>query len=228
MGGPRRAAGAESEVSIQGFIIPQYPRPLGTNRDTRESTMAKRPKPGKCVHCLNDPGERNWDHVFPRSWYPNDTPKGLAKWQIPSCIPCNARYGKIESDFLSRVALALEPQHSGSLGVIETGLRSMKPAAGRNERDSAMRLTVDSLGCRGVGRFNEAERGATLFVEPIGHVFCAVSILYVDVPAVSLGDIVRPQAAQVMAVHKSARNLPRSPRRSGHIARQSQSSPEWF
>jgi hypothetical protein len=31
----------------------------------------------------------------------------LKKWQIPSCIPCNNEYGKIENDFLIRVGLAL-------------------------------------------------------------------------------------------------------------------------
>lgn len=101
--------------------------------------MAKRPKPGKCVHCLNDPVERNMDHVFPRSWYPDDTPENLAKWQVPSCIPCNSRYGKIESDFLSRVGLALEPKHPASRGVVQTALRSMRPSAGRDEHDSAKR-----------------------------------------------------------------------------------------
>jgi hypothetical protein len=50
------------------------------------------------------------------------------------------RYGRIEADFLSRVGLALEPDHPASRGVIETALRSMKPAAGRDDRDSAMRL----------------------------------------------------------------------------------------
>ena len=102
--------------------------------------MAKNPGKERCVHCLKEGIERNWDHVFPRSWYPEDTPENIAKWQIPSCIPCNERYGRIEADFLSRVGLALEPHHPASRGVIETALRSMKPAAGRDDRDSAMRL----------------------------------------------------------------------------------------
>jgi len=102
--------------------------------------MAKRPKPGKCVHCLSDPVERDWDHVFPRSWYPDETPLNLAKWQIPSCIVCNRKYDKIESDFLSRVGLALDPDHPASRSVVQTALRSMKPSAGRDVRDSSMRL----------------------------------------------------------------------------------------
>jgi hypothetical protein len=101
--------------------------------------MTKGPRLGKCVHCLSDPVERNWDHVFPKSWYPDVTPKDLAKWQVPSCIPCNSKYGRIESDFLSRVGLALELDHPASRSVVETAMRSMKPTAGRDERDRELR-----------------------------------------------------------------------------------------
>lgn len=101
--------------------------------------MPRSPGLGKCVHCLNDPVERNLDHVFPRSWYPDETPDNIEKWQVPSCIPCNSKYGKIESDFLSRVGLALESEHPASRSVVQRALRSMRPADGRNERDTAMR-----------------------------------------------------------------------------------------
>jgi hypothetical protein len=37
--------------------------------------MAKKPENGKCVHCLMDPVERNWDHMFPKSWYPVGFPR---------------------------------------------------------------------------------------------------------------------------------------------------------
>ena len=43
--------------------------------------------------------------MFPKAWYPDATPKDLEKWQIPSCLDCNQRYGKIENDLLGRVAL---------------------------------------------------------------------------------------------------------------------------
>ena len=67
--------------------------------------------------------------------------------------------------------------------------------------DFSMRLTMDSLGGGWVGRMDEAEGGAIVLVEPIGHVFHPVSVLNVDVPAVRLGDVIRAQTAQVMAVH---------------------------
>jgi hypothetical protein len=101
--------------------------------------MAKRPPPGKCVHCLKDPVERNWDHVFPASWYPKSAKEGLYKWRIPSCVPCNSEYGKLESDFLVRVALCLDPYDPAASSVVETALRSMRAAAGRDPRDTLLR-----------------------------------------------------------------------------------------
>jgi len=102
--------------------------------------MAKRLGPGKCVHCLQDVDQRNSDHVFPASWYPDSTPLNLEKWQIPSCVQCNSDYGKIENDFLIKVGLCLDPFDPASKTVVERAMRSLKPAAGRNARDAQHRL----------------------------------------------------------------------------------------
>jgi hypothetical protein len=96
--------------------------------------------PGKCVHCLMDVEERNSDHVFPESWYPDSTPPNLEKWQIPSCIPCNSEYGKLEQDFLLKVGLCLDPFDPASASIVQKSLRSLKPAAARNPRDAQHRL----------------------------------------------------------------------------------------
>jgi hypothetical protein len=101
--------------------------------------MAKAPLPGRCVHCLADPVPRNWDHLFPQSWYPDTTPNNQEKWQFPSCIPCNDKYGNMESDFLSRVGLCLDPHHVASKSIVAKALRSLKPEAARNERDRKFR-----------------------------------------------------------------------------------------
>jgi hypothetical protein len=95
--------------------------------------------PGKCVHCLKDVEERNFDHVFPESWYPDSTSPNLEKWQIPSCIPCNASYGKLEQDFLLKVGLCLDPFDPASASIVQKALRSLKPAEARNERDARHR-----------------------------------------------------------------------------------------
>jgi hypothetical protein len=96
--------------------------------------------PGKCMHCLKDVQERNSDHVFPESWYPDSTPPNLEKWQIPSCIPCNSDYGKLGQDFFVRVGLCLDPMDPASASIVQKALRSLKPAAARNPRDASHRL----------------------------------------------------------------------------------------
>lgn len=96
--------------------------------------------PGRCVHCLKEVEERNTDHVFPESWYPDSTPIDLEKWQIPSCIPCNDAYGRLEQDFLVKVGLCLDPYDPASKSIVEKSLRSLKPTAARNPRDAQHRL----------------------------------------------------------------------------------------
>jgi hypothetical protein len=104
--------------------------------------MAKKVKlgPGKCVHCLKEVEERNYDHVFPESWYPDSTPPDIEKWQIPSCIPCNSDYGKLEQEFLIKIGLCLEPDNPASATIVQKALRSLKPAAARNPRDARHRF----------------------------------------------------------------------------------------
>jgi hypothetical protein len=84
--------------------------------------------------------ERDSDHVFPESWYPDSTPLDLEKWQIPSCIPCNSEYGKLEQDFLIKVGLCLDPHDPASASIVQKALRSVKPTAARNPRDAKHRL----------------------------------------------------------------------------------------
>lgn len=95
--------------------------------------------PGKCVHCRKEVEERNWDHVFPESWYPDTTPVDIEKWKAPSCIECNREYGKIEQDLLIQFGLCLDPNHPNTKKIVEKALRSVKPEFGRNVRDKSAR-----------------------------------------------------------------------------------------
>lgn len=101
--------------------------------------MAKKPKTGKCVHCLANPVERSWDHVFPRSWYPETTKSDILKWQVPSCIPCNNKLGKIEEEFLRQVALCLDPDNEATSNIVRKALRSMRATEAKNTRDQNIR-----------------------------------------------------------------------------------------
>ncbi len=94
---------------------------------------------GQCVHCLKEEAERNWDHVFPKSWYPDTTEADLEKWQIPSCVACNDRYGKLERDLIGRLGLALDAGNPASAGLADKALRAINPDAAKNEGDAAAR-----------------------------------------------------------------------------------------
>ena len=102
--------------------------------------MARKPEPGKCVHCLGNFDELNWDHVFPESWYPETTPKDLHKWQIPSCLKCNSEYGRMEKDLMIRIGLCLDPDDPSSRGIVDKALRSITPSLGKNKKDKRARL----------------------------------------------------------------------------------------
>lgn len=104
--------------------------------------MAKRPPIGKCVHCLKDSVERNWDHVFPVGWYPDTTPANIDKWKAPSCLACNSALGRVESRFISLIALTLDPKVRETAGIPQKVLRSLKPEFARNEVDALARTAA--------------------------------------------------------------------------------------
>jgi hypothetical protein len=104
--------------------------------------MAKRPLSGKCVHCLEDPVELTWDHVFPESFYPNSSPDNEYKWQVPSCAPCNNALSKIEGEFLRRVGLCLDPFSAASRDIALKAYRAHTPEAGKNEQDRKIRAAL--------------------------------------------------------------------------------------
>ncbi len=101
--------------------------------------MAKRLKPGKCVHCLKDPVERNWDHVFPVSWYPDTTPLNLSKWKIPSCISCNHSLGQLEQQFFVLVAECLDPHDPASSSIVARAKRATNPDVAETNADREAR-----------------------------------------------------------------------------------------
>ena len=101
--------------------------------------MAKNPGKGRCVHCLKEGVERNWDHVFPQSWYPDTTAADMEKWQIPSCVVCNDRYGKLERDLIGRLGLALDASNAASAGLADKAVRAINPDAAKSDGDAAAR-----------------------------------------------------------------------------------------
>ena len=103
-------------------------------------TKRKRPPVGKCVHCLRDNVTRTWDHVFPKSWYPDTTPSNLAKWKIPSCDKCNAEYGELEQDLLMRLACCVDPNAAASSGIYSKVLTSVDARYATNPKEARIRI----------------------------------------------------------------------------------------
>lgn len=101
--------------------------------------MPKSPGFGTCVHCGMHADRRTWDHVFPKGWYPDDTPKDLEKWKIPACRLCNAEYGRIEEELGILIPLCLGPDSPHAKGMYRKALRAIDPSAGRNYKDKLRR-----------------------------------------------------------------------------------------
>lgn len=101
--------------------------------------MTRKPGPGRCVHCLKHLDKRNWDHVFPVSWYPDSTPQNLEKWKIPSCKPCNDEYGRIEEKFGQLLSFCVDPGRPESAGVYRRMLRAFDPKHAKTVKDRKIR-----------------------------------------------------------------------------------------
>ena len=93
--------------------------------------MAKSPGPGRCVHCGKEVHVRTWDHVFPQSWYPEDSPPNIEKWKIPSCKVCNLEYSQIEEDLFITLALCIGRDAPNAKGMYEPIHGSAPDIAGK-------------------------------------------------------------------------------------------------
>ncbi len=102
-------------------------------------SMPRRPRPGKCVHCLRFFELLTWDHIIPVSWYPDSTPQNMAKWKIPSCCDCNNTYGRLEEDLLWRLGLCVDSRNALASGIPERVKRSIYPKFAKDPREKRVR-----------------------------------------------------------------------------------------
>jgi hypothetical protein len=79
----------------------------------------------KCVHCLAKLNRPTRDHVFPSSWYPDNTPREVQRWTVPSCTRCNGTLGKIEKEMFVRLALCADPRKAEASGMSKSALKSL-------------------------------------------------------------------------------------------------------
>jgi hypothetical protein len=86
----------------------------------------RRPKSnGRCIHCREPLVKPTKDHVFPSSWYPDTTPKGLERWTAPSCGRCNGELGALEEELLVFFACCIDPTKPAARGLYARVRRTM-------------------------------------------------------------------------------------------------------
>lgn len=91
----------------------------------------------RCVHCLTEltpPAKSGTtpldtaatkDHVFPKQWFPDNTPQNLNRWTVPACARCNRELGAIEKRLLNTIILCLDvtrPEIAGIYQRVKKGL----------------------------------------------------------------------------------------------------------
>lgn len=91
------------------------------------------------MHCLRNVEELTRDHVFPKAWYPDNTPQNLERWTIPACEKCNGEYGRLEDDLLFRLGMCLDPEEAKSSGITDKVLRSIDPECATTLKEKQIR-----------------------------------------------------------------------------------------
>lgn len=105
----------------------------------------KRKRDAECIFCGNR-GEVTDEHIFPESWYPDDTPKNLWKWQAPACYECNHKYyAPKELNVFPFLAMATDPDAPGAKGIAERAFRATDESAGAKPKDRAARARLRDL-----------------------------------------------------------------------------------
>ncbi len=87
----------------------------------------------RCIHCLktlyfkidNKDEKATRDHVFPNSWYPDNTPNQVQRLIAPACIKCNSELGAMEKEVFTKLACCIDPKKIEASGINERLLRSL-------------------------------------------------------------------------------------------------------
>jgi len=81
--------------------------------------------PIRCVHCGQNLERKTKDHVFPKSWYPDNTPSTVQRWTVPSCPECNGKSGELEKELFIRLALCVGPVKAEAAGLSRKAVGSL-------------------------------------------------------------------------------------------------------
>lgn len=105
----------------------------------------KRKRDGECIFC-GASGQVTDEHIFPESWYPDDTPPNVWKWQAPSCYECNhVYYAPKELRVFPFLAMSTNPQMPGAKGIGERAWRAADESSGSTAKDKQARGRLREL-----------------------------------------------------------------------------------
>jgi len=93
-----------------------------------------------CVHCLGQLTKPTKDHVFPSSWYTDDTPNEIQRWTVPSCVNCNGKFGKLEHELFIRLVPCIDPTKAEASGIKEKLFRSFGIGESISDAERAIRI----------------------------------------------------------------------------------------
>lgn len=97
----------------------------------------------RCIHCLHwiEAKDKTQDHIFPKSWYPESSPRELERWTAPSCKRCNENLGAMEDRLFLRMAVCINPKEMASSGISKKALRAMGIGTVVTKKEARIRAT---------------------------------------------------------------------------------------
>jgi hypothetical protein len=95
---------------------------------------------GICPYCVEPiVGKAEREHVFPRSWYPDDSDPRYERPTVASCGNCNRTLGAVEQRLFYSITRAISPYHPNARGVRERAESGQDASGARTERERRAR-----------------------------------------------------------------------------------------
>jgi len=91
-----------------------------------------------CTYCHIERAT-DYEHVFPKSWYPDNTPGAVQRLTVPSCRACNQRWQQIEETVGHDLLMICDAEHPDATGVVERIIKGWDASRAKNERDARHR-----------------------------------------------------------------------------------------
>jgi hypothetical protein len=132
------------------------------------------------------------DHVFPDSWYPTSTPVKVQRWTAPSCRSCNEHFGEMEKELFVRLALCVDPQKVGAMGLSKRAVRSFGvEAGGISSEERQHREALRDKILREIKPYTSAAQPHTLPGLGAHPGFPIDEMLQIEIPADKLQEVAR-------------------------------------